>query len=97
MIKILKFLLLNRSKKELISKNDSICVQLINLVPYNNARVEGLVNFGFKCKCLLNYKNDLFKPLSIINDNLDTKVISSRNRIYKTNIRLLKIFWGYFI
>ena len=84
MIKILKFLLLNRSKKELISKNDSICVQLINLVPYNNARVEGLVNFGFKCKCLLNYKNDLFKPLSIINDNLDTKVISSRNRIYKT-------------
>ena len=84
MIKIFKFLLLNRSKKELISKNDSICVQLINLVPYNNARVEGLVNFGFKCKCLLNYKNDLFKPLSIINDNLDTKVISSRNRIYKS-------------
>ena len=33
MIKIFKFLLLNRSKKELISKNDSICVQLINLVP----------------------------------------------------------------
>lgn len=84
MIKIFKFLLLNRSKKELISKNDSICVQLINLVPYNNARVEGLVNFGFKCKCLLNYKNDLFKPLSIINDNLNTKVLSSGNRIYRT-------------
>tara|TARA_Y100001933_G_scaffold255016_1_gene297466 strand:- start:572 stop:1810 length:1239 start_codon:yes stop_codon:yes gene_type:complete len=84
MKKISKSVLLNIRREELISKNDNICVQLINLVPYNKARVLGLIKYGFKCKCLLNYKTDLFKPLSISNDNLDTKVISKGNRIYKT-------------
>jgi len=84
MKKTSKFVPLNLSSHELISKNDNICVQLINLVPYNKARVLGLIKYGFKCKCLLNYKTDLFKPLSISNDDLDTKVISKGNRIYKT-------------
>ena len=77
-------LALNKTEKKLISKSENICIQLINLVPYNNARVRGLIDFGFNCKCLLNFKNDLFKPLSINSDSLDTKVISSVNRNYNT-------------
>lgn len=61
-----------------------ICIQLVNLVPYNIARVKGLIDFGYKCKCLLDYKRDSFKPLSSINHNLDAEVINSRNLIIKT-------------
>ena len=46
MKKISKFVLLNIRREELISKNDNICVQLINLVPYNKARVLGLIKYG---------------------------------------------------
>lgn len=74
----------NKAQEKFISKNDNICVQLINLVPYNNARVQALIDFGFNCKCLLNYKNDLFKPLSTFNNNLDTEVISNGNKFNKT-------------
>ena len=44
-----------------------ICIQLYNLVPYNIARVNALKDKGYKCKCLLDYESDLFKPLSMAN------------------------------
>ena len=72
-----------QSKKPLKS-NNNICIQLTNLVPYNIARVQGLIDIGFNCKCLLSYESDSFKPLTSNNHNLNTHTINDKNIIYKT-------------
>ncbi len=82
---------LNPSRKVSNSKK-MICIQLLNLVPYNIARVNGLRERGYKCQCLLDYKNDSFKPLNSLKHNLNTEIINSENLIIKT-FKIINYFY----
>tara|TARA_B100000242_G_scaffold108862_1_gene75807 strand:- start:1863 stop:3035 length:1173 start_codon:yes stop_codon:yes gene_type:complete len=69
-----------------------ICIQFLNLVPYNIARVNGLIKKGYQCKCLLDYESDLFKPLSSVKHNLNVDIINNKKIFIKT-IKIINYFF----